>query len=417
MILNRVFNNRQFSTLFDHISIGILIVNAEGEIVSANKYLLCQFGYNETELLYQKIEHLIPEQYRDQHKSVRAKFSKHSLNITLAPEKNLKGIRKDGSEFPVEMSLGFYKENDDTYYVAFINDLTPKKEAEGTIKQLTADLDQRVKEGTRSLSNIVDQLIRQLEENERKDAELVKALEKEKELNQLKSRFVSVASHEFRTPLSGILASTYLLSKYTKEDQQGLRDKHIKRILSSVNLLNEVLGDFLSVDKMEQGNFKPNLTVFNISTVVNEIIQNMQHLLKNGQRISYMHNDENDIAYLDHSMFHHILTNLLSNAIKYSPEDTKIDLIIEQKDHTLIIKVKDRGIGIPEKEQQNLYKRFFRSSNAAQIQGTGLGLNIVKKYVEILDGAIECISEENVGTEFIIRFNNQKEHYENSISS
>lgn len=417
MILNRVFNNRQFSTLFDNICIGILVVNAEGEIVSANKYLLHEFGYNETELLYQKVENLIPERYREKHRGVRAKFSRHPINITIAPEKNIKGIRKDGSEFPVEMSLGFYKENNETYYVAFINDLTQKKEAEETIKQLTADLDQRVKESTKSLSSIVDQLIRQLKENERKDAELVKALEKEKELNQLKSRFVSVASHEFRTPLSGILASTYLLSKYTKEDQQALRDKHIKRILSSVNLLNEVLGDFLSVDKMEQGNFKPNLTVFNISTIVNEIIQNMQHLLKNGQRILLVHNEENDIAYLDHSMFHHILTNLLSNAIKYSPEDSKIDLIIEQEDHTLIIRVKDSGIGIPEKEQQNLYKRFFRSSNAAQIQGTGLGLNIVKKYVDILDGTIECFSKENTGTEFIIRFNNQKEHYENSISS
>src|ERR1035437_411727 len=120
---------------------------------------------------------------------------------------------------------------------------------------------------------------------------------------------------------------------------------------------------------MEQGDFKPNLTVFTISTVVNEIIQNMNYLLKKGQNILYVHSEENDIAYIDQSMFHHIITNLLSNAIKYSLENSSIDMIIEQNDQILIIKVKDRGIGIPKQEQENLYKRFFRSTNAAQIQG------------------------------------------------
>ncbi len=417
MGLQGIFNNQQFSTLFDNAGIGILVVNADGEIEAANKYILCEFGYNETDLLHQKIEFLIPERFRENHAKLRTDFSRHPVNIAVDPEKNLRGIRKDSSEFPIEMSLGFYKDGKDTYFIAFINDQSRKKEAEELIKDLNADLDQRVKESTRSLKATVDQLSRQIKENERKDEELEKALEKEKELNALKSRFVSVASHEFRTPLSGILASTYLLSKYTKEHEQPHRDKHIKRILSSVNLLNEVLGDFLSVDKMEQGNFKPNYTVFHIKTMVNDVIQNMQSILKNGQNISCVHNYENDTAYLDHSMFHHILTNLLSNAVKYSPEDKTIDLVIEQKDQKLIIRVKDQGIGIPEKEQENLYKRFFRSVNAAHIEGTGLGLNIVKKCVDTLDGTIECVSKENIGTEFIITFNNKKEHYENSISS
>ena len=414
---NNVFNDRLFSTLFDNTCIGVVVANNNGEIEAANKYALHEFGYSEKELLHKKVEVLIPKRIREKHELLRAKFYQHPTNITIAAAKALKGVRKDGSEFFVEMSLGHYIEQGHNYFVAFINDLSKKREADETIKQLNDDLDQRVKESTRSLSAIVDQLSSQIRENERKDAELVQALDKEKELNQLKSRFVSVASHEFRTPLSGILASTYLLSKYTKEDQQSLRDKHIKRILSSVNLLNEVLGDFLSVDKIEQGNFKPNLTVFKISTMANEIIQSTQHMLKNGQQIVYLHTEEHDVAYLDHSMFHHILTNLLSNAIKYSPENSKIELIVEQQGHTLTIKMKDQGIGIPKNEQQNLYKRFFRSANAAQIQGTGLGLNIVKKYVDVLDGTIECNSEENIGTEFIIRFNNQKEHYENSISS
>jgi PAS domain S-box-containing protein len=411
------FVKQHFPTIFDNACIGIIITDADGTIKAANKYVHTEFGYNEGELLNHKVEILVPKRLREKHEGLRAEFNRNPANISIAPERNLKGVKKDSREFPVEMSLGFYKDNDKTCIIVFINDLSKTEQAEDTIKQLNAELDQKVKENTRSLYATVEQLSQHIKENERKDEELVKALEKEKELNALKSRFVSVASHEFRTPLSGILASTYLLAKYTRGDEQQQREKHIKRIISSVNLLNEVLGDFLSVDKMEQGNFKPNLTTFNISDAVNELTQNMRHLLKKGQSISYKHSGRNEIAYLDHSMFQHILTNLLSNAIKYSGENSRIDVAIEHKGQKLILRVKDHGIGIPEKDQDNLYKRFFRGSNATHIEGTGLGLNIVKKYVDILDGTIAYNSVVNKGTEFIITFNNQKERYEDNTGS
>lgn len=177
------------------------------------------------------------------------------------------------------------------------------------------------------------------------------------------------------------------------------------------------MGDFLSVDKMEEKDFKPNLTKFHVSEAIGEIIRDMQSILKPGQQIFYEHKGDNDIAYIDHSMFLHILTNLLSNAIKYSPESGGVEIITEHLDQTLVLKVKDYGIGIPKDDLQNLYKRFFRCRNATHVQGTGLGLNIVKKYVDILDGTIECVSEEKKGTEFIITFNNQTESYEDNIGS
>ena len=339
------------------------------------------------------------------------------MSKAVCPAMGLDAVKKDGTEFKVEVSLGYYKSKNSNYFIAFINDLTKNIEAEETIMQLKGELEQRVKESTRSLHATVDQLSRQIAENERKDAELQKALEKEKEMNALKSCFVSIASHEFRTPLSGILASTYLLSKYNKESEQPLREKHIKRILASANLLNEVLGDFLSVDKMEQENFKPNPTVFDISELVSEIIQNLQHLMKTGQEIDFVFDGRDSHVYLDTNMFRHILSNLLSNALKYSPEQSKIELVIRKQNDELKISVKDKGIGIPKNEQQYLYKRFFRSTNAAHIQGTGLGLNIVKKYVDVLEGTIDFISEEKQGTEFIVKFKNQKEVYEDHISS
>ncbi len=410
------FNTKNFATLFENVPLGVLVVNEDGLIEAANKYLLKEFGYKAREIQGMEVELLMPAEYREKHKLYRAEFSNAPVSMAIDPERNLKGIKKDGTEFPIEMSLGHYVDGGVTYFTAFVNDALRKNEAEETINKLKADLDQRVKETTRSLHATVEQLSRQIRENERKDAELMKALEKEKELNQLKSRFVSIASHEFRTPLSGILASTYLLSKYTKEEQQILRDKHIKRILSSVNLLNEVLGDFLSIDKMEQENFKPNLTSFKIDDMVDEIIQSLQYILKDGQNIIYTHNELDDSAYLDHSMFKHILTNLLSNAVKYSPACNEVNLDIQLVGETLTIRVSDHGIGIPEKDLEHLYQRFYRCSNSTQFQGTGLGLNIVKKYVDALDGTIACISEENKGTEFIITFKNQRDHYENHFS-
>jgi PAS domain S-box-containing protein len=414
---HHIFNNKQFSNTFENAFIGIIVVNSAGEIEAANKYVLTEFGYNTEELLHQKIELLVPAKVREEHEKKRRTFFDHPASLCIPAERNLMGVKKDGTELPIELTLGFYEDHKDKYFIAFLNDTSRRKEAKETIKRLNDDLDRKVEENTKSLHTTIERLRSQIKEYERKDRDLEKALKKEQELNQLKSRFVSVASHEFRTPLSGVLASTYLLSKYTKSEEQPHRDRHIKRIITSVNLLNEVLGDFLSVDKMEQGDFKPNLTRFNISDAVNEVIQELKYVLKNGQEITYVHNGTSNIAYIDHSMFHRIMTNLLSNAIKYSHEDSLIEVVIEQEDPNLVITVKDNGIGIPKNEQEHLFKRFFRSSNAVHIEGTGLGLNIVKKYVEVLDGSIICNSEVKKGTEFIITFNNQSEQYENSIDS
>jgi PAS domain S-box-containing protein len=417
MMLQKIFNKKHFSSLFENANVGMLLTDSDGVIRAVNKYILSEFGYDAKEILNKKVEILIPEEFRAEHVRLREDYKGHPRSYTVPSEKSLMGRRRDGTKLPLEMAIGYYRDEDEIYLLAIFCNIGYRKVAEETIQFLNAELDQKIKESTRSLNATVDQLIRQIKENERKDAELLKALEKEKELNQLKSRFVSVASHEFRTPLSGILASTYLLAKYTKTDDQPQRDKHIKRIMSSVSLLNEVLGDFLSVDKMEQDNFKPNPTRFDIDDVMKEIIHNMQYMLKKGQIVDYVHSGDSKIAYIDQSMFQHIMSNLISNAIKYSFEDSTIKISIDQNDPTLIIRVKDHGIGIPKNEQENLFKRFFRSTNAVHIEGTGLGLNIVKKYVEVMDGKVECFSEMDKGTEFVITFNNQSEHYEDSIGS
>ncbi len=244
-----------------------------------------------------------------------------------------------------------------------------------------------------------------ISEKKKPEMELLAALKKEKELNELKSRFVSMASHEFRTPLGAVLSSAYLVSKYKKEEQQPQREKHIQQIVSSVNSLTEILDDFLSVGKIEEGNIHPQFVSFDLKDHMERMIHDVSHLLKQYQNITYKHEGTNTKVVLDPSMLKHIVLNLLSNAIKFSTDESTIEVYTERNENEFILKVKDHGIGIPRDEQDNLFKIFFRSSYATNIQGTGLGLHIVKKYVEFMGGSINFNSEIGEGTEFIIHFN------------
>lgn len=232
---------------------------------------------------------------------------------------------------------------------------------------------------------------------------LLEALKKEKKLNELKSRFISMASHEFRTPLSAILSSAYLVEKYAKTEQQAKRETHLHRIISSVNLLTDILNDFLSVGKIEEGKIPLRLAEFNLREIMKMITQDMSVHLKKGQRFDYNHVGEEKV-YLDQNLLKHIALNLFSNAIKFSPEESKILVETEVENGKIRFSVKDRGIGISSEDQEHLMERFFRGSNASNIQGTGLGLYIVSKYVQRMNGKIQCISSLYKGTTFNLFF-------------
>ncbi|MBB3697426.1 response regulator [Flammeovirga yaeyamensis] len=233
------------------------------------------------------------------------------------------------------------------------------------------------------------------------EKEILKSLKKERQLNELKSRFVSMASHEFRTPLSTILSSVSLISRYTSLEQAEKREKHIKRIKSSVNNLTQILNDFLSISKLEEGKAKVHISTIQIYDFIENICDEMIPVKKQGQKIIISHNGEEKIKS-DPQILKNIIINLLSNAIKYSRIGDRIWVDSEVNEETFSISIRDEGMGIPEKEQVHLFDRFFRAENAINIQGTGLGLNIVSKYLEMLKGAIDFVSKEEQGTTFTV---------------
>jgi signal transduction histidine kinase len=244
-------------------------------------------------------------------------------------------------------------------------------------------------------------------ENKKIRAELIEALGKEKQLGEMKSRFVSMASHEFRTPLSTILSSAYLAEKYTDSSEQSKREKHLKRIVNAVNNLTNILNEFLSLGRIEEGKVILHHTCFNLKETFEYLISDVSGLLKNGQKINY-HHDGEELVCLDGSLLNNIILNLLSNAIKFSEEGMIIELSTVINKEQVTISIKDHGLGIPDDEQQHLMQRFYRAKNVSNIQGTGLGLHIVSKYVELMGGNISFQSSENQGTTFIIQLTSKK---------
>lgn len=364
-----------FKALFEYATVGILVIRAGGLIELANPCIEKLFGYKKAELIGQLVEVLIPEAFRHNHVHHRDGYFNRPKARPMGYGLSLYARKKDGIEFPVEISLGHYQLDNQELAVAFVTDITESKRSQ-------EELEARVKERT---------------------LELTQSLEREKELNDMKTRFVSMASHEFRTPLSAILSSLSLIDSYSKEEHQEKRKKHIERIKSSVKNLTAILNDFLLLDKAEQGKLEINKEEFDLVEFAGDIIEELNGILKTGQQIDFKQTGERAI-FQDKKILKNVFLNLLSNAIKYSPENKIIHFTIEIKQKTVFVNIKDEGIGIPEQEQQNLFGKFYRASNVSNIQGTGLGLNIVKRYVELLDGVISFTSKQGLGTTFMIEF-------------
>ena len=401
-----------FEALFQNTSLGIVVINKEGKITSANNFLLSLFGYPDvSEIVGKTVEILIPERFHKHHVGDRQRYTKKPEQRPMGIGRDLFGKKKNGDEFPVEISLSSYKADNEVFVIGFVSDITRRKEIEEAVyrqqKEL-AEINSKIESLNYELESKVhlrtEQLQETMKELENSRDELTKALSKEKELSDLKGRFVSMASHEFRTPLSTILSSASLISKYSLTEEQEKRDKHIHRIKSTVTNLTNILNEFLSIGKIEDGKIIANKAPFDLKELITSLCNEMNGLLKPGQKISYQHTGETEIV-LDPSLLKNVFINLLSNAIKFSPENATIYFKSKVKGNRVEICVKDEGIGMSAEDKKHLFERFFRGANVTNIQGTGLGLHIVGKYIELMDGNITVKSELEKGTEIKITFN------------
>ncbi len=394
---------QSLEALFEHATEGIIISDQLGNIVKANPASERLFGYSQGELAGHKIEDLVPRKYEHLHVKHRLGYNKNPHARSMGKNMDLYGRKKDESEFPVEISLSYYKQGEITYVIAFIIDITERKNHEASVIRLNHELERKVEERTRVLREALMEL-------ENSKEQLSEALEAEKELNDLKSRFVTMASHEFRTPLSTILSSVSLIDKYNKGENEEKIQKHVHRVKSAVTNMTLILNDFLSAEKLEEGKISIRKEETDIEAIAREVLSEIAGILKKDQEVEYEHTG-GKTAMLDKQIMRNILINLLSNAIKFSPEGKTIRLKTAINDKEIGISVADEGMGIPKEEHPHLFERFFRARNVTNIQGTGLGLNIVGKYLESLNGKIDFTSELDKGTTFYITIpNNQNEN-------
>jgi PAS domain S-box-containing protein len=531
----------QLEAIIQSATDGIISIDARGRMVLVNQAAAQLFGYSKAEMLGQSINMLMPAHHAQQHDNYIARYMKTGEAQIIGIGREVMAQRKDGSQFPIRLSISEVEMGDRRLFTGIVHDLTQQKtaesalqrekeraqrylniantiivildrdgkinllndkgrkilevepneaigkdwvdhfipdnyrsevkvvfralmdgrdieyyenyiqsasgkqhlvawhntllrddegqitgtlssgidisaqrEAEDRIIRLNQELEKRVAARTEELAEVVNQLLginkqlkHEIKERETaeaalktKEKQLTTALEKEKELNELKSRFVSMASHEFRTPLSTILSSADLIEAYQNEEQQKKRLRHTQRIKTSVANLTSILNDFLSLSRLEEGKLSFNPSEFELTAVWKEVEEGVQGMLKKGQQLNIKGLEQIPDLNTDRRILQNIFYNLLSNAIKYSGEGQPIDCKVERKNGDLKIAIQDYGIGIPESEQQHLFTRFFRAHNVENIQGTGLGLNIVKGYVDLLGGHITFESVPEQGSTF-----------------
>jgi len=395
---------------------GMIVIDQRGRIDMANPAALRLFGYEENEVLAKNVSILMPEPDRSAHDGYIKKYQTTGERKIIGIGREVKGRRKDGSTFPLKLSVSEVRLRSGLIYVGLLHDLTAEHEAQRKLqlyatelREMNTGLENKVRERTEELEkanidlkSINSQLEKEIKKRRQAEQKALAALNKEKELNELKSRFVSMASHEFRTPLSGILTSVSLLSRYSLPEHEEKRNKHIATIKSSVHNLTSILNDFLSLDKLEAGKIEFKPSVFSLQPFIHELISEVENTCRAGQSIQVELKSKLDEVYADRHLLKNIFINLISNAIKYSSEGQTIEVNVSLVDDGLRLQITDHGIGIPEEDRPHMFERLFRASNVTNIQGTGLGLNIVKKYVDLHGGTIAFESTYGEGTTFTV---------------
>jgi two-component system sensor kinase FixL len=376
---------------------GIITIDERGKVESINPSACGLFDYVPEEVIGNNVSMLMPPPDKEQHDEYLKNYQRTGRAHIIGIGREVKGLKKDGTIFPFRLGISEVQYSGRKIYTGFIHDLSREKEAENTLKEYAAHLEELVEERTQSLKDTVLAL-----QKAKEDVSF--SLEKERELGLLKSRFVSIASHEFRTPLTSIQLSASLIEKYAESFNSPNIIKHVGKVKAAVGNLTGILNDFLSLEKLESGKQEPLYHEFDLVRFSEEITEEMQVMAKQNQNIIYQHTGTRNVVRLDQNLLKTCIVNLITNAIKYSGENTFIDFNTEINDEECIITISDNGIGIPESDQTHLFEAFFRAHNTGTIPGTGLGLNIVSRYTRLMNGKINFKSIVHQGTLFTILF-------------
>jgi PAS domain S-box-containing protein len=357
----------RYRNLLDQASDAILIADIQGNLIEVNQKAIQLFGYSKAEIVKLKIADLHTLEELDNVTTVFRHIIDHRSGQLL----NTFIICKDGSTIPVDITGSMIECGGQRHIQGIFRDVSERKKAELEIRN---------------------------------------ALIKERELNEFKSRFIDVASHEFRTPLTVILGSTEFIIQYYQKLSEEKRIDNLNKILKSALRLKRIIEDVLVLSRLNSNKITLELQFLDIEKFCHEVIEDVLAASENKNQIRLSLVDRLGLGkeiYGDSKILYHILSNLLRNAVKFSEADSPVECSIKLSQSEIIFKICDRGIGIPQKDLVNIYESFHRASNAKDIPGTGLGLNIVQRYVDFHGGTIEIETEVDVGSTFTVRLPRQ----------
>ncbi len=324
--------------------------------------------------------------------------------VTVGLENHTLLITKNGTEIPIDDSAAPIKNDAGNILgaVLIFHDITEQQQVKAFLERTNEELEARVAENTAQLREANEQLRAEIDQRQRLETELLMTLEKERELNELKSRILATISHEYRTPLTTILSSTDLLAQYSSGWTDERKQKHFQRIQSAVKQLTNLVNDVLFVNQAEVGSLEFNPEPLDVEQVARRLVEEFQSNATYQHTIIFECQGSSTNALLDEKLIEAMLRNLLFNAIKYSPKGSLIQFELVFQQNTVVFRISDQGIGIPLADQGSLFTAFFRGSNVGTTPGVGLGLVIVKECVDLHAGEIVVESEVKVGTRFTV---------------
>jgi PAS domain S-box-containing protein len=358
-------SKQRLEAILDNLPDGILTFDEAGMIDSVNPAGAYIFGYQRYELLGKSILRLIPE--LNDHPGGQTVPDFVSRLGSLGDE--LEGERKDGSRFPIYFAVSEIFFHDKRLYCAIVQDFTERKflEAQSRDKEL-----------------------------------LNMALEKERDLRALKNRFMSMISHDLRTPLAAIRLANSMLKTYGNRATEEEKRESYETIETQVEYLAELINDIITISRADFSGIELERERVELETYLRDIIEEVQ-LAYRKPVIQFSGPNRRVEVFIDKKLMRRAITNLLTNAIKYSPDGTPVAVTLRCENQEAVIDIADQGIGIPEADMERLFEPFHRASNTGKIQGTGLGLAITKQFVEQHNGTVSVASQVGRGTTFTVR--------------
>ncbi|GAB4515173.1 MAG: hypothetical protein OHK0046_18300 [Anaerolineae bacterium] len=360
-------SEEKFRMFIESAPIATIISDHAGQIVLLNRAAERLFGYTRDELIGTSIQALVPVHLRTEHNPQSSQWN-YDQHRQRSDAMEVFAQRKNGQIFPADVQLSQVSVEPESLTMSFVMDITRRKQAEETLRM---------------------------------------ALEKEKELGELKSRFISMASHQFRTPLAAILASTESLTIYLDRMDSNQIDMRLDRIRKQVMYMKNIMDDVLELARIQADQVRYQPVEGDLDALCKEIIEDFTHQGGYRDRVIYNGPSTPLMTSFDPHLMHHLVNNLIHNALKYSMDDQPVYVNLSYAQDHILLTVQDTGIGIPPQDIKHLFDPFFRATNVGTIAGTGLGLSIAKQAVDAHRGSIAIETTPDIGTTFVVTLPNR----------